>query len=664
MPLTSILLRNWPQFAKIFLLIVLVMIFSFGWVWFREIPNLQNDLISERTHATQYPIQMAVSILDLYRSRAALGEMPLAEAQRQALRTLQETRYANNQYFWVHDLSLTMRMHPYSPELIGKSLAGYRDARGRNVFSEINRMLQGSMEGVVTYFWPRPGTDIPEEKMSCFRLYEPWGWVIGSGIYLDDVHNDIAAIKKRVITSIVSAFICAALLSLYLIRRINQPLKQTIEFARRVSCGEPIDAIVVRPETEGGRVVTVIKSLMTDLQAAYQRHDTLENERRQLEAQLIQAQKMEAIGKLAGGVAHEFNNILQVVFGYVMLLKEETTNPEHQTYLATVEGAIQRAGRLTQGMLAYSRQQIFKLIDCDVDETIFNVLPLLEHTQGEDIRLTVTKAPESIICQMDPFQIQQVLINLVTNARDAIHDRGEILISTGVVNLDQAFVKQHTMARTGRFAVISVADNGTGVDEAIREKIFEPFYTTKEVGKGTGLGLSIAYGIVSQHNGFMTCDSTVGRGTVFAVYLPVTNGGKPLRFQGNGGEARMPGGNGTILVAEDNEEVREIIRRLLKKHGYTVLCASDGDEAVTLYMAYKASIDLLLFDVMMPNKNGKQALDEIRAVTPSVPVCWISGYAREALEAEVHLGSTEPFISKPVDQRLLLGLLVELLHPA
>jgi PAS domain S-box-containing protein len=760
-------MRNWSQFAKIFLFIILLLIFSFSWFVFREIPNLQKDLIRERTHATQYPVQIAFSILETYRSRSLSGELSLQEAQARALQTLQGTRYAHNQYFWVHNLSLTMLMHPFNPELIGKDLTDYHDSQGKHIFREINDKIRDQSEGVITYTWPRPGSDIPENKMSCFKYYEPWGWVVGSGIYLDDVSADIDAIRSRVITSVIGAFLCAALFSLYVIYRINQPLRQTIAFARQVENGHAVDTIPINPESEGGKVVGVIKGLLLDLQTAYKRQKSiieatsdgffiigadgiftevnhsfsqltgysrmellslhpeelgphvsmeiirnhtagpgekgasrfesrylhkdgtpidveisanyteeasgnvicfvrdisktkkLEAERKLLEEQLIQAQKMEAIGKLAGGVAHEFNNVLQVIDGYVMLMNEESSNREHKAYLSTILSAVKRASRLTQGMLTYSRQQVFSLSKGNLDETIRQIEPFLEHTMGENRVLTIQTAPEPIWCEMDAQHIQQAIINLVTNARDAIEQHGTISITTRWAEMDHEFVLSHPVARVGTFAVISVADSGSGIDETTRLRIFDPFYTTKDIGKGTGLGLSIVFGIMSQHHGFVTCDTKPGQGSVFSLYLPINAPLEP--------EATQPVGestcSGTILLAESDDERGKVLTKVLEKSDYRVLRAADGNEAGVLFSAFRTSIDLLLFDSQLPNKSGQEALAEIRTIDAHIPACFMSEGANEEQELELSESGSNAFLQKPVDHDQLLHIINGLLRP-
>lgn len=770
MQFSSILVRNWPQFAKIFLLTVIILVFSFGWVWFREIPNLQQDLVRERTHATQYPIQMVVSILDMYRARVHNGELSLQDAQERALRTLHETRYADNQYFWVHDLSLKMLMHPFNPGLVGKNLSDYRDSQGVYLFREINEKVRTTPDGTIKYTWPRPGSEIPEQKMSCFKLYEPWGWVIGSGIYLDDVNSDISSIKKRVLTSVFSAFLLTALFSLYVIYRINQPLRQTIEFARQIADGSPVDSIAVNPESEGGKVVAVIKGLLTDLQTAYNRQKSiiettsdgffiiatdgrfievnhsfclmlgydrhellslnlddveehilenevkehihemvakgadcfektyrrkdstslevevcsnytdenncslicfvrditekkrLEEDRKLLEAQLIQSQKMEAIGKLAGGVAHEFNNILQIIGGYTMLMHEDSNNQEHRGYLSVIQASVGRASTLTQGMLTYSRQQVFALGRQDVNEVVRRVVPFLNQVVGESMHLENIYASEPIWGSIDSNHIQQAVINLVANARDAIKSGGTIRITTSELKTDRKFVQKYPDSRIGVFAVISVSDTGEGMDEATRTRVFDPFYTTREIGKGTGLGLSIVHGIMSQHNGFVTCDSTVGKGSTFSLYLPVDESEVPSVALSSAVNAEDGRRGATVLLAEDDAEVARIISKMLELKGYKVIRAADGVEAVAIFAAFRSSIDLLLFDVMMPNKNGKQALDEIRVVRPGVPVCFISGYASEALGLDITPGGINAFVTKPVDHKVLVNTIENLLE--
>ena len=383
-----------------------------------------------------------------------------------------------------------------------------------------------------------------------------------------------------------------------------------------------------------------------------------EEERARLQAQLLQSQKMEAIGQLAGGIAHDFNNILTAVIGYGNLLEMEmqAEDPLH-AYVEEILASSEKAVSLTQSLLAFSRKQTIDVKHHDVNDIISGVENLLKRLLSEDIDLKISLMTPGITIMADITQIQQVLINLATNARDAMPSGGMLSIEAGHVRPDDSFFRSHH-GKGSLYAMISVSDTGTGMDQQTRERIFDPFFTTKEVGKGTGLGLSIVYGIVKQHNGFISAYSERDAGSTFHIYLPAVE-------QKTGGRSPKPSlvkkGSGTILLAEDNPEVRRLASNILTKTGYTVIEAADGQQAIDSFTAHQNSIDLVIVDVVMPRRNGRQVIEHVKALRPDAKVLLTSGYARDILSDKGISEAGLDFLAKPLSPHELLQKIQEMM---
>ena len=370
-----------------------------------------------------------------------------------------------------------------------------------------------------------------------------------------------------------------------------------------------------------------------------------EEEQARLESQLRQSQKMEAIGTLAGGIAHDFNNILTAIIGYGSLLKMQMEGGDpKKMYVDHILSASQKAAVLTQSLLAFSRKQMIELKPRRINAMVSESEKLLKRLLTEDIELSLALAQPDIIVNADATQIDQVLMNLATNARDAMPNGGRLTIEIKAAYLDDEFAKTHGYGKSGDYASILVSDTGAGMDRETVEKIFEPFFTTKEVGKGTGLGLSTVYGIVSQHKGYIDVESESNKGTRFTIYLP--------SMETETGEKRpvhedVKGGFETVLVAEDSSGVRQLAREVLRSKGYTVIEATDGDDAVRRFMEHKDEIALLILDVVMPKKNGKEVYEEIRKVAPGIKVIFTSGYTRDVILGKGIQDEAINFVSKP-----------------
>ncbi len=375
-------------------------------------------------------------------------------------------------------------------------------------------------------------------------------------------------------------------------------------------------------------------------------------ERKTLEQQLIQAQKMEAVGQLAGGVAHDFNNILSAIMGYSSLVQMRTKEDMTRDYASQIVAVSGRAANLTRSLLAFSRKQAMDQKPTDINDIVQTTTKLLMRLIGEHIELITMLTEESIVSFVDRGQIEQVLVNLATNARDAMPSGGILTLSTKLTELDTEFIKIHGYGEIGKFALLSVTDTGIGMDEKTRVRIFEPFFTTKDVGKGTGLGLAMAYGIIKQHKGFINVYSELGEGTIFRIYLPA------IQLRAEEAETKeqisLKGGSETILLAEDNAEVRAVTQAVLEQFGYTVIVADDGQDAINKFSEHSNKIDLLIADVIMPKKNGKEAYMEIRSMRPRIKAIFTSGYTAETLQKQGLLEKGLRSLSKPISLRQLL----------
>ncbi|OGW21690.1 MAG: hypothetical protein A2X55_03385 [Nitrospirae bacterium GWB2_47_37] len=381
-----------------------------------------------------------------------------------------------------------------------------------------------------------------------------------------------------------------------------------------------------------------------------------------LEEQLRQSQKMEVVGRLAGGIAHDFNNLLTTIIGYANLMGNEIKagDPLKQ-YVGHILSASERAATLTQSLLAFSRKQIINPTPADINDIIRRLEKLLLRLIGEDVELKATLSEGALTVMADAIQVEQVLMNLATNARDAMPKGGLLTIETKPVIIDSEYAGTHLFAKPGMYACISVTDTGIGMDEKTRKNIFEPFFTTKELGKGTGLGLSIIYGIVKQHDGDINVYSEPGKGSTFKVYFPII---KAAAAERKGGDIALPppkGGTETVLVAEDNLEVREIVKAVLEGAGYTIIEAVDGEDAVQKFNENKDRVQLLLLDVIMPRKNGKEAYDEIKPMRPGIKTVFMSGYTADIIDRKGMIEAGAELVSKPISPNGLLRKIREVL---
>jgi len=372
-----------------------------------------------------------------------------------------------------------------------------------------------------------------------------------------------------------------------------------------------------------------------------------EEEKAKLEAQLAQAQKMESVGRLAGGVAHDFNNLLTVINLYsdMALRSLEPDNPLRQD-LEEIRRAGDRAAQLTRQLLIFSRRQPLEMRTLNLNEVLQGLAKMLPRLLGEDIPLQMKLAPDLGYIHADPGQIEQVVVNLAVNARDAMPEGGQLTLETVNTTLDKLFLRLHSGVEEGEYIMLAVSDTGVGMTEEVKAHLFEPFFTTKGPGKGTGLGLATVYGIVKQHRGHIWVYSEPGLGSIFKVYLPRVEAGPAATSRSEEATA-LPRGSETVLVVEDEPAVRSVAVRVLSGLGYQVLEASSGLDALQVAATWGQMIHLLLTDVIMPEMNGKALAEQLTALYPALKVLFISGYTDETISHHGVLEEGVAFLQKP-----------------
>jgi two-component system, cell cycle sensor histidine kinase and response regulator CckA len=426
--------------------------------------------------------------------------------------------------------------------------------------------------------------------------------------------------------------------------QLNSIWDKEMEMARQTGMPtRPFDVHIVCKDGTF-RYVSVIGAIISTFHIAVFTDIT---EKKKLQEQLTRSQKLESIGNLAGGIAHDFNNILTVVTGLAGLLqmRMQSSDPLIR-YVNEIASAGMRGASLTQQLLAFSRKQILDIRPVDLNEITANLQKMLLRLIREDINLSFMPFPASLPIMADPNQIEQVIINIVTNARDAMPDGGPISISTNIIYVDETFIGQHEDAESGNYAIISIRDKGTGIDEKTKRRIFDPFFTTKEMGKGTGLGLAVVYGIIHQHNGMIYVESEFGNGAEFTVYLPLIKGEVQIEKRTLTNNS-CKGGSETILLAEDNPAIMDMASEVLKRYGYNVIAARDGEIALNLFMENSGKIDVVILDLMMPRKKGFDVYLDMIKKAPQIKVLFITGYSENEVERYEIKRMALPLMLKP-----------------
>jgi signal transduction histidine kinase len=390
-----------------------------------------------------------------------------------------------------------------------------------------------------------------------------------------------------------------------------------------------------------GKLQRLVPAIQRELREAVARR-----ERKQLEQHVHQLQKFEAIGRLAGGIAHDFNNVLGAILGWAELACNDAPSDSRlQERLQKIRGQAERAAGLTAQLLAFARRQVLQRKRISLNTLVEEGTNLLRRVIGEHIDVQIVAAPDLRTTVADPAQIDQVLMNLCLNARDAMSNGGRLTISTENVELGEEYRRRYAYARPGSYVLLSVADTGTGMDAETIEHIFEPFFTTKEMGKGTGLGLATVYGVVKQHGGIINCESNPGQGTTFHLYLPADDGAPEERDAGDDGQARR--GTETVLLVEDHDGLRQSAQEMLEALGYRILTACNGAEAVDLFRQHADRINVVILDAVMPVLSGPDAHVQISAIQPNARVIYTTGYASETTTLASMREAGVPILQKP-----------------
>jgi signal transduction histidine kinase/ActR/RegA family two-component response regulator len=555
---------------------------------------------------------------------------------------LGKVNIGRNGYVFLISSDRTIIMHPDQNSII----------KGNAVPPGIDKLLDKALKGIAASDETVTPNGLP--VLASYRRLHSTDWFLAVHYPLDEAYAPFHKVRRYVTFGILTGTIIVLLMVWVVMRRFMQPLTQIARHMEEFPYKPDEQKLLeITSGDEMETLASAFNKMMIELDKQEKKHE-------KLHAQLLQAQKMESIGRLAGGVAHDFNNMLTAIIGFGALLRRNLDKDgRSRGFLDQMLSAAEKAANLSRGLLAFGRKQMRNPKPVDLSKVVINLKKILSRVIGEDIEFKTVLKGENFIAMADSSQIEQVLLNLVTNARDAMPGGGQLIVETGLADMDDEYVKAHGYGEPGKYVLISVTDTGTGMDETTKQKIFEPFFTTKEVGKGTGLGLSIVYGIVKQHNGYINVYSEKERGTTFRIYLPL------ILSEVCETESRkttvLTGGTETILVIEDDAQVRQFSRTTLESFGYRVIEAVDGEDALSRFEEYKDDVDLLLLDVIMPKRNGREVYNEINKMRPDIKVIFSSGYTGDVLTDKGIIKEEMSFISKPMSPHELLSKVREVL---
>jgi signal transduction histidine kinase/CheY-like chemotaxis protein len=543
--------------------------------------------------------------------------------------------------------------------------------------------------------FPAPGLHFEAGKLQLVRPIELEGETLGTLILISDL-RDLHERQARFIGIMIAvaalSFAVVFWLSARVRREASMPVSSLAESARRVTNERDYSARVEkRTEDEVGELVDAFNAMLEELArrdlALQAERDRAEEhagrarqlfeetaqakkaleaqiaERERLEQAILQSEKMEAVGRLAGGVAHDFNNMLMVIRSYVETILVDRDFPDRlRADLEEIDHAAVRAETVTRQLLLFSRQQVLKTKTIDLNETVRETLKMLERLIGEDVMMRPELSEEKCLVRGDETQLQRVLMNLIVNARDAMPTGGELCVSTRRVELKVGPESETLDVEPGDYSVMAISDTGEGMSEEVRSRVFDPFFTTKAPDKGTGLGLSSVYGIVRQSGGAIRLDSEVGRGSSFEIYLPLAT--HPTTAEIKPTVRAVRSGSETVLLVEDEAPVRRIVEEMLTRNGYRVLAAADGLAALEVSRAHDGPIDLVITDVVMPRMNADELIAQLDAERPGIPILFISGYVDDVISRYGVETWSRRLLGKPFVEAELLEKIREILDTA
>lgn len=701
------------------------------------VPSVKNHLINQKKLTIRELTESTWSLLAEYQQRIQSGELSISRAQSRAIERIRGLRYGpqGKDYFWINDLRPRMIMHPYFPELEGKDLSGFTDPDGKKLFVAFVHMVQRNGAGYVDYLWQwkdDPARIAP--KTSYVKLFEPWGWVIGTGIYTGDVEREISTLLEDIYKVLAGLLILVLALSLYIswqaintenkrdraqsslreseekyrllaenandliwttdadlrptylspsVHRIRgmtpeealrQPLKENLtpESFRKVMAvfkdaldkeaqGEPVSGPIVL-ETESRRKDGSTVWLENSISAFRDENGKLigvlgigrdlterkkvEARLRESETQLQQAQKMEAIGTLAGGIAHDFNNILAPLVGFTEMLMQDL--PEDHPFQANARVMLDsalRARDLVKQILTFSRKMESEIKPTRIQQIVKESIKLLRSSIPANIDIHERIDPDCGPVNVDSTKLHQVIMNLATNAYHAMEESGGRLTITldavRVQETEPAFIK----LLPGNYACLCVIDTGVGINAEDMNKIFDPYYTTKEIGKGTGLGLSVVHGIIEEFGGHIEIESAPGQGCRVDIYLPIISMNDEQTFIVT---ETIPGGTEHILLVDDEAPIIRMEQEILKRLGYQVTTRTSSVEAYEAFKAHPDRYDLVLTDMAMPNMTGAQLAQKIKSIRWDIPIIICTGFRSQMTDEKCRALGIQAYLMKPL----------------
>ena len=556
------------------------------------------DLYGRRRNGSEFPVEISLSPVSTESATFVLSAIrDISDRKRIA----EELRRANEE------------LHRKTAEQLGE----YRSKLASIIDSSEDAILSKDLNGIITS-WNRGA-----EHMYGYAPEE----IIGKHISLltpSDRPDEISEILKKI---------------------AKGESTEHYESVRLTKDGRHLNvSISVSPLHDAAGEIVGASAIVRDITA-----------QKRAQGQLRQSQKMEAIGRLAGGVAHDFNNILAIINACTEFLRDRIDPAaEPSLYVENIKKATDRGRSLTKQLLAFSRTSVIQHTVLDLNERLRDISKLLRPLLGDDVEILIVPKSPSAVVEADPGQLDQIVVNLAVNARDAMPRGGKFILETTAVRFDETFAEQHQAIPAGKYVLLAVSDTGTGMDEATRSRVFEPFFTTKEVGKGTGLGLATVYGIVKQSAGHIMVYSEPGHGTTFRIYLPSADHKIGLTSKPEV-ETASPKREGTILLVEDDDIMRGLTRQLLQEHGYTVFEANDGKSALQWIQSHPGPIDLLLTDVVMRRMSGPELVEQLKASHPTLRVVFMSGYTGELIAEREVLKRGITLLEKPFTRTALLN---------